>query len=312
MNSTASSPASDPTKPKGEDGNSLGSSVSSCILVPETESAVEHDNLHSNASRLSCEPPEEVSGIVLTDGSPLPVVNGNGELRQRERVEKWQGCLQKGSDINPLLSLASGRSRIMECCGGSQETVGQPHNISEVSRKCSNQPHSKITVEDQARPSAANTFVELAKVHLANAVLKTYQLVTYIVYVVGLVLVRNSSQSAQRLRQQADLVPLTDTLFSLGSEVSKSECSELWTTAQDTQLAIMVMAGTGIERFLWKELHEVVYNEESWARGLYHLRHTLWPGGKLGVSPRRRRSEKEREEEKRRAVEAFKKFLPST
>lgn len=105
--------------------------------------------------------------------------------------------------------------------------------------------------------------------------------------------------------------PLSNALLSLGSEASSRHCPHLWACAQNTQLALLVLAGGGMERFLWRELKLVVCDEVNWTRALYSLRHTLWPGGHFIKSPRRKLNEAELEQLKRKAADAFKKFLPS-
>ena len=113
------------------------------------------------------------------------------------------------------------------------------------------------------------------------------------------------------VKEQEKRVPLTNALFSLGSEVSSKHCPELWACNEHTQLALLVVVGGASERYIWKELKEVVYAEENWARALFHLRHTLWPDGEVLKESRQKLSEKERNEKKQAAAEAIKKFLPS-
>ena len=105
--------------------------------------------------------------------------------------------------------------------------------------------------------------------------------------------------------------PLTNALFCLGSEASARHCPRLWVCAQNTQLSLLVLAGGGMERYLWRELRLVVCDEVNWTRALYTLRHTLWPEGKFLKSSRKKVSEAELEQLKRKAADAFKKFLPS-
>jgi hypothetical protein len=112
-------------------------------------------------------------------------------------------------------------------------------------------------------------------------------------------------------KEQEQRVPLTNALLSLGTEASSKHCPELWACSEDTQLALLVAVGGASERYLWKELKEVVYAEENWARALYHLRHTLWPGGEIMKASKRVLSEKERLKKKQEAAEAIKGFLPS-
>ena len=109
-------------------------------------------------------------------------------------------------------------------------------------------------------------------------------------------------------KEQKHRTPLSNVLLSLASEASKKHCPQLWACSDSSQTAILSLAGGGMERFLWKELYSVVYNEENWARALYHLRHTLWPVGKLKTSIGTKPNKKEM---KRKAAEAFRKFLPS-
>ena len=112
-------------------------------------------------------------------------------------------------------------------------------------------------------------------------------------------------------KEQEKRVPLTNALLSLGTEASSKHCPELWACSENIQLALLVVVGGASERYLWKELKEVVYTEENWARALYHLRHTLWPGGEVMKASKRVLSEKERLKKKQEAAEAIKKFLPS-
>ena len=113
------------------------------------------------------------------------------------------------------------------------------------------------------------------------------------------------------VKEQERRVPLTNALFSLGTEASSKHCPELWACSEDTQLALLVVVGGVSERYIWKELKEVVYTEENWARALYHLRHTLWPNGDVMQKARQKLSERERDKKKQVAAEAIKKFLPS-
>lgn len=113
------------------------------------------------------------------------------------------------------------------------------------------------------------------------------------------------------VKEQERRAPLSNALFSLGTEVSKKHCPELWVCSEDIQLSLLVAVGGASERFIWKELKDVVYMEENWARALYHLRHTLWPNGELMKKSRRKLSEMERNLVKEKAAEAIKTFLPS-
>lgn len=120
---------------------------------------------------------------------------------------------------------------------------------------------------------------------------------------------RQNTLKQTRIHEKS--TPLTNTLLSLAAEASKRHCPRLWATNENTQLAVTTLFGGAIDIFLWKKLHILVYNQENWSRALYHLRHTLWPEGKLNTSPRQQKTDKERTELKRKAAEAFKQFLPS-
>ena len=112
-------------------------------------------------------------------------------------------------------------------------------------------------------------------------------------------------------KEHSQKIPLTNSLLALGSEASRRHCPEMWACHERTQLALLVLVGGGIERYMWKELKEVVYSEENWSRALYHLRHTLWPGGKFMKGSGQKPTEEQRREMRRQAVAAIKKFLPS-
>ena len=112
------------------------------------------------------------------------------------------------------------------------------------------------------------------------------------------------------VKEQERRVPLSNALFSLGTEVSKKHCPELWVCSEDIQLSLLVVVGGASERFIWKELKEVVYAEENWARALYHLRRTLWPNGQLMKRSRVKLDEMERTKVKEKAAEAIRMFLP--
>lgn len=139
-----------------------------------------------------------------------------------------------------------------------------------------------------------------------------HQLITWVIFIVQKGLEPYSERNLRVLMQvERNRFPLTNALFCLGSEASTRHCPRLWACAQNTQLSLLVLAGGGVERYLWRELKLVVCDEVNWTRALYTLRHTLWPGGKFKRSPRRKVSEKELEQLKRKAADSFKKFLPS-
>ena len=55
----------------------------------------------------------------------------------------------------------------------------------------------------------------------------------------------------------------------------------------------------------------VLMDDRRWARTLYNLRRTLWPGGKLYVSQSVERTSEEREALLKNAAASVKQFLPS-
>lgn len=160
-----------------------------------------------------------------------------------------------------------------------------------------------------------NTTVMLSRFQslLYRFLVYMHRFITWVVFVLQKGLEPFSKESTFALiaveRQRS---PLTNALFSLGSEASARPCPRLWACAQNTQLSLLALAGGGVERFLWRELKLVVCDEVNWTRALYSLRHTLWPGGVFIKSNKSKPSEAELEQLKRRAADAFKKFLPST
>ena len=147
---------------------------------------------------------------------------------------------------------------------------------------------------------------------LYSILVYTHRFITWVVFVLQKGLEPFSKESTFALmaveRQRS---PLTNALFCLGSEASSRPCPQLWVCTQNTQLSLLVLAGGGVERFLWRELKLLLHDEVNWTRALYSLRHTLWPEGVFMKSKRTRPSEAELELLKRRAADAFKKFLPS-
>lgn len=138
------------------------------------------------------------------------------------------------------------------------------------------------------------------------------KLVSLVIYIVRRGLEPITQQSTLTIaKEQEKRVPLTNTLFSLGTEASSKHCSELWACGEDTQLSLLVLVGGASERYLWKELKDVVHTEENWSRALFNLKHTLFPDGQVRKSSKGKPSEEERRKLKRDAADAIKKFLPS-
>lgn len=139
-----------------------------------------------------------------------------------------------------------------------------------------------------------------------------HQFISWLIFIIQKGIAPTSKPNVLVLmRTEGRRSPLADALFSLGSEASARHCPRLWACARDTQLALLVLAGGGMERYLWRELRLLVCDEVNWTRALYSLRHTLWPGGKFLKGHRSKPSEVELEQLKRKAADAFKKFLPS-
>ena len=150
------------------------------------------------------------------------------------------------------------------------------------------------------------------KMLLYKALSFFHWIVSWIVFIVHRGMEPLSQKDALGLlKEEQEKAPFTNALFCLGSEVSRRHCPRLWACEQDTQLALLVLAGGGMERFLWRELRLVVYDEVNWTRSLYVLRHTLWPGGTFMKNSNKKPTEAEVEVLKRKAADSFKKFLPS-
>ncbi len=150
------------------------------------------------------------------------------------------------------------------------------------------------------------------KTILYRAVSLIHWLVSWMVFIIHRGMEPLSkSDSLSLLKEQQRKAPFTNALFCLGSEASKRHCARLWACERDTQLALLVLSGAGLERFLWRELRVVMYDDTNWMRSLYVLRHTLWPGGKFIKSSNRKFTESEVDLLKRKAADSFKKFLPS-
>ena len=214
-----------------------------------------------------------------------------------------------------------------DCRAGSTTTLSDSNSVSSVrlrgniARITDNSKHDDGS--DSARPlkrgrlasedTRTPTFMTRLQKFISVLVVFVTRFVLLVVHVVqrGLdPITRYSTLSI--VKEQQERVPLTNAFFSLGTEVSRKHCPELWACNEHTQLSLLVVAGGACERYIWKELKEVVYAEENWARALYHLRHTLWPHGKVMKAARRKLNEKEREELKQKAAGAIKKFLPGS
>lgn len=117
--------------------------------------------------------------------------------------------------------------------------------------------------------------------------------------------------SSNLAKEHIRRIPLSNAILALASEASRRHCPELWACHANTQLALLVLVGGGMERYMWKELKELMNSSENWSRGLYHLRHTLWPEGKFMSGPSSSPTEAQRKETRREAAAVIKQFLPS-
>ncbi len=118
--------------------------------------------------------------------------------------------------------------------------------------------------------------------------------------------------SSSLAEEHAKRIPLSNAILALASEASRRHCPELWACHANAQLALLVLVGGGMERYMWKELKVLLNANENWCRGLYHLRHTLWPRGKFRSSSSSSPTETQRKEARREAAGIIKQFLPST
>ena len=107
--------------------------------------------------------------------------------------------------------------------------------------------------------------------------------------------------------EQAEAFPLTSALLCLATEATAHHNPRLWLNNESTQLALL-LAAPATEKFLSTQLTQIVYCEENWVRVLFHLRHTLWPGGEGGGEGNS--AKQTTAELKEKAVAAVKKFLP--
>ena len=171
----------------------------------------------------------------------------------------------------------------------------------------------KLSAKNSRLPSDDKFLALKMKIRRLTLLVMVYvtRLASLVVYIVkrGLDPITKHS-TLTVVKEQERRAPFTNALFSLGAEASSKHCPELWACSENVQLALLVMVGGASERYLWKELKEVVYTEDNWARALYHLRHTLWPGGEVMKPSDHVRSEEERQKMKREAAEAIKNFLP--
>lgn len=194
-------------------------------------------------------------------------------------------------------------------------------SVSQVKLKSNLPPgehHNKEGVDQATNVLESNrlgpisSMYSLCKSLSSRLLTKALEIFSFLMYIIRRSLNPLSPQAFIELaKEREQSMPLSNVLLSLGSEVSKKNCPQLWACNEGTQMAILSLFGGGMERFLWKELHEVVYSDENWTRALYHLRHTLWPGGKLMSSTREKQREEKRDYLKEKAAESFKKFLPS-
>ena len=200
-----------------------------------------------------------------------------------------------------------GQHVIFEQSVESMEVCCQPVTMSQ-------DPTGNKKLQQQNESKGHFSMVVMAAIRslLYRAISLTYWALSWIVFIIHRgfePLTKKDALALIAVEQKRS--PLTNVLFCLGSKASERHCPQLWACGQDTQLAFLVLAGGGVERFLWRELTTVVDEEMNWVRSLYVLRHTLWPGGILLKTSNKKSNEAELDLIRRKAADSFKKFLPS-
>ena len=233
---------------------------------------------------------------------------------------------EDGEEVKRRTSSLTDSERVLEKRAGDSVGIDNEDDDSCVTKpdsgKCVSNCHGNdvtvdtVTIDTQLKSQAADTESFLAKTgrHLVRFVSSAVFVSRTIVTVVcqcSVPFTQHTLDSLTRSQQQTN--PLSDVLLALGTEASRRHCPELWATDKSTQTALLTLVGGAIDRFLSEELHGVVKKEENWMRMLYRLRHVLWVEGSkdLDRSPRETLTEGEREERKKKAIAAFRKFLPS-
>ncbi len=204
-------------------------------------------------------------------------------------------------------------------------TVGSLASLSSASFVSASEPKVKteVQVEDTLKSTTVASLIQtqepprLSKFEILKARLSSffhsfvfYLYLLYQMVLQGASLVTNEVSSSLA-EEHIQRIPLSNAILALASEVSRRHCSELWACHANIQLSLLVLVGGGMERYLWKELKELLYSSENWSRGLYHLRHTLWPQGIFMSGSSSSPTEAQKKEAQREAAAAIKQFLPS-
>ena len=248
------------------------------------------------------------------DWDSQSAVDGVAELEAVDaaRVSPERGHQRTEEQTTSPAAALSGCSTSTVTHGGLQPETGEENARTSTALKDSNtHPRGSPNAHLNRKSPVLSTYLKCKQLLLRLLIILKH-LMSFILYMVreGFPATRPKT-SSELLRKLQRTAPMTNALLSLAKEASRRNCPQLWATNETTQIAILTLVGGGTERFLQKELHELLDNEETWCRSLYHLRHTLWPGGVFDRSPRKQKSEEKKAELKREAAEAFKQFLPS-
>ena len=208
-------------------------------------------------------------------------------------------------------------------------TVGSTTSLSTTSFVSAYEPEmeelkieAKLQVKEAISPAIVDPQIQdpprLSKFNFLKARLSNflYSFIFYITSIYNMVLKGSApvthEVSTSLAQEHTQRIPLSNAILVLGSEASRRHCHELWACHANTQLALLVLVGGGMERYMWKEFKEVANSSDNWSRVLYHLRHTLWPHGKfMSGATSQSPTEERRKEMRREAVAVIKQFLPS-
>ncbi len=302
------SPAPEPNLANASPTQSFGSTVSTTEDSAEITTSVTGGSIGKN-------PPTTVGESSLPTATSNEITTPDLSNSSREKIQST-GIVTDGSISSSNEQSLTGISQRTEAVGSSDIEIETSNSTlrlrgKNVTRRASRE---KAPI-NSAYVQSDDKFLAL-KMKIKRSILLVMMYVVRLVYLVRYIVRRGLDPITQHstltiAKEQEQRIPLTNALLSLGTEASSKHCPELWACSEDTQLALLVAVGGASERYLWKELKEVVYAEENWARALYHLRHTLWPGGEIMKASKRVLSEKERLKKKQEAAEAIKGFLPS-
>lgn len=293
---------------------SLASSGSASSLASSTRrTQSEHPSLHL-AEHLEHSLPESHYGMEAVGDVNLPdgvdsVLSSHSSFLKAEGDEEGHTI---GSRSSSSLSTSSTRRPSIPRSHYTTPVLGKSLHVTQAPQTQSTTRQQKQKQQQQKQQQSNDSVLPRLRSFVYKFLIYMHQFISWVMFIVQKGLAPYSEQNLRILMHiEKKQSPLTNALFCLGSEASARHCPHLWVCAQNTQLCLLVLAGGGVERFLWRELKVVVCDEVSWTRALYTLRHTLWPGGTFISSSKRKVSEAELEQLKRKAADAFKKFLPS-